>query len=414
MNRIILAFVAATFVALAGCSDHDHEDSGHGHGHDDHEEAAEYERGEHGGRVLRDGAFAVELAIFETGVPPEYRAWVTMDGEPVAPSAVDLTVRLVRLGGEDLIRFENSGDALRGDTIIYEPHSFAVEVRATYKGEIHEWAFESFEGRTLIEPAVAESFGLETESAGPATIRQHVHAYGRVTPAIDRHRSISARYEGEVKEVHVSVGDVVEKGQTLLTIESNNSLQDYTIPAPISGVVTHRMINPGEQSGSRELLRLADFSVVWIQLDVFPQDLPRVETGQPVILSDADDMQLGEGAIDFIAPSTRPDQAVEVRVVMDNAAGSLRPGQLVQGEIEIAAFDVPLAVRRSGLQSFRDFTVVYGKFGNEYEVRMLDLGRSGREYIEVLGGIEPGIPYVTTNSYLVKADIEKSGASHDH
>ncbi len=33
---------------------------------------------------------------------------------------------------------------------------------------------------------------------------------------------------------------------------------------------------------------------------------------------------------------------------------------------------------------------------------------------EVLGGLDAGTRYVTTNSYLVKADIEKSGASHDH
>jgi cobalt-zinc-cadmium efflux system membrane fusion protein len=71
-------------------------------------------------------------------------------------------------------------------------------------------------------------------------------------------------------------------------------------------------------------------------------------------------------------------------------------------------------VKRKGLQSFRDFTVVYAQIGNEYEVRMLDLGRQSGEWIEVLGGLDPGTRYVTTNSYLIKADIEKSGASHDH
>ena len=58
--------------------------------------------------------------------------------------------------------------------------------------------------------------------------------------------------------------------------------------------------------------------------------------------------------------------------------------------------------------------VVYAQIGNEYEVRMLDLGRQDTDRAEVLGGLAPGTRYVTTNSYLVKADIEKSGASHDH
>ena len=75
---------------------------------------------------------------------------------------------------------------------------------------------------------------------------------------------------------------------------------------------------------------------------------------------------------------------------------------------------MPLAVKRTGLQTFRDFTVVYAQVGNEYEVRMLELGRQDDEWVEVLSGIEPGTRYVSANSYLVKADIEKSGASHDH
>ncbi|MYI69911.1 MAG: secretion protein HlyD, partial [Boseongicola sp. SB0673_bin_14] len=76
--------------------------------------------------------------------------------------------------------------------------------------------------------------------------------------------------------------------------------------------------------------------------------------------------------------------------------------------------EVPLAVRRSALQTFRDFTVVYAQIGDEYEVRMLELGRAAGDWVEVLGGLDPGTRYVTENSYVLKADIEKSGATHDH
>ena len=47
-------------------------------------EAAD-ERGPNNGRLLRDGDFVVELAIVETGVPPEFRAWVTDGGRAVDP-----------------------------------------------------------------------------------------------------------------------------------------------------------------------------------------------------------------------------------------------------------------------------------------------------------------------------------------
>ena len=75
---------------------------------------------------------------------------------------------------------------------------------------------------------------------------------------------------------------------------------------------------------------------------------------------------------------------------------------------------MPLAVRQSALQTFRDWTVVFERVGDDYEVRPLTTGRSDGEWVEVLEGLDAGAQYVTKGSYLIKADIEKSGASHDH
>jgi cobalt-zinc-cadmium efflux system membrane fusion protein len=90
------------------------------------------------------------------------------------------------------------------------------------------------------------------------------------------------------------------------------------------------------------------------------------------------------------------------------------PGTFITAEITVGEHAVPLAVRREGIQAFRDSTVVYVQMGDEYEVRMLDLGRAAGDYVEVLGGIDPGTRSVAANSYIITADIEKSGASHDH
>ena len=84
------------------------------------------------------------------------------------------------------------------------------------------------------------------------------------------------------------------------------------------------------------------------------------------------------------------------------------------GEAVVGAHSTPLAVRTQALQRFRDFTVVFARIENTYEVRMLELGRRSPEWTEVLGGLEPGEVYVSENAYLIRADIEKSGASHDH
>jgi len=77
------------------------------------------ERGPNNGILLRDGDFVVELAIFETGVPPEYRAWATSEGRSLQPEDFDLEVRLTRLGNRvDDIGFRPQGNYLRGDTVI--------------------------------------------------------------------------------------------------------------------------------------------------------------------------------------------------------------------------------------------------------------------------------------------------------
>lgn len=375
----------------------------------------DYERGPNGGRLLQEGNFEVELAIFETGVPPEYRAWVRADGEQVAPSAVDLQVTLTRLGDvRDLIRFYPEGDYLRGDQVIYEPHSFLVTVETRYRGNQLRWEFENFEGRTTISSAMIEAFGIETEIAGPTTLRQNLNVIGKTAAHQEYSRQISARFDGMVTAVYVSLGDRVSEGQRLLTIESNSSLTPYTISSPISGTVLQRIANPGEQTNDRVLLEILDTSRVWAELSIHPSQRSQVETGMPVEISSPISQATAAGTISSFDLTVRPNQTIVARVLIDNTNNEFAPGSFIEGHINMGDFEVPLAVKRIGLQPFRDFTVVFAKIGDSYEVRMLELGRQDAEWVEVLGGLEPGTTYVTTNSYILKADVEKSGASHDH
>lgn len=397
-------------VLLAACGNPATDHASHADEHD-----AGTAEGPHGGRLLTDDGFAIELQIFETGVPPEYRAWPTLNGEPVALSDVDLEVRLERLGdGTDVIGFEARGDYLRGDTVVYEPHSFAVDVTARHRGETHQWRYESFEGRTRIEPDVAAAFGLATEAAGPAAIRQTLEVYGRIVAVPGRVSQVTARFDGALRSVHVTVGQRVRAGELLASVESNESLNVYRIEAPISGVITGRNGAAGEQTAGRVLFEITDTTEVWAELSLFPGDRSKVIEGMPVTVRAVGGDAAYRGTVDQIGVTSTANQAVPARVRLDNPEGVLAPGLYVNAEIEVAVHDVPLAVRREGLQSFRDFTVVYAQVGDQYEVRMLDLGRQDGERVEVLGGLAPGTRYVTTNSYLIKADIEKSGASHDH
>jgi membrane fusion protein, heavy metal efflux system len=371
-------------------------------------------RGPNNGRLLRDGDFQVELAIFETGVPPEYRAWTTSAGQPVAPDAVELRATLTRLDRVDVIEFRPQGDFLRSTSGVKEPHSFSVAVEASYRGQSHRWTYDSFEGRTRIDAEVAQAFGIETEIAGPARLEEMVTLYGQIVPDTERVRQISARFDGAIESVAVALGQSVQRGELLAITESNESLQTNRITAPIAGVVTERAANAGEQTAGRRLFTIVDTSSVWADLAVFPADRGRVRTGAKVTIRDSAGGEPIESTISQINVIATGNQTVTARAVIDNSAGTLLPGTFVTAEVAVAEHDVPLAVKRVGLQSFRDFTVVYGEYGEEYEVRMLELGRQFGDWAEVLGGLEPGTRYVTEGSYVLKADIEKSGASHDH
>ena len=91
MNRTMTLIALLLLAACGPAADMHQATDEHGHAAE-----AEPETGPHGGRLLEDGDFALELAIFETGVPPEYRAWATSDGMSVSPGDVDLDVTLTR------------------------------------------------------------------------------------------------------------------------------------------------------------------------------------------------------------------------------------------------------------------------------------------------------------------------------
>lgn len=378
--------------------------------------SGDYERGPHRGRMLRDGDFAIEVTIFEDGVPPQYRLYAFRNDTPLPPETVQATVTLGRLGGKtDIFTFKPDGDVLVGDGVVVEPHSFDVTVVAMEGGREHRWAYPSYEGRTSIGAAVAESSGVKTELAGPATLHTRLPLMGSV--AIDENRlaRVRARFPGAVREVRVGPGEAVTRGQVLALVEGNDSLRTYAVTAPIAGVVIARSTNVGDVAGDAPLFEIADLSEVWVDLHAFGKDLPRLTPGQPVTLVSTVGETRAEATIDRLLPiAAAGSQSAIARVRLPNPEGVWRPGLAVSADVTVGERDVPLAVRTSGLQPFRDFTVVYAQVGETYEVRMLELGERGPDYAEVLGGIDPGVRYVTEQSFLIRADIEKSGASHDH
>lgn len=378
--------------------------------------SAEPEKGPNRGRMLRDGDFAVEMTIFEDGVPPMYRVYPSRDGKPVDPKTVKLTVTLKRLDGEiSRFAFKPEGAYLAGDGVVVEPHSFDVEVVAVENGKRHVWKFANPEGRSKISAAAAKDGGIEIETVGPAVISDVREVEGVVQLATSARSEIRAQFPGKVMLVTKAVGDYVKKGQLLARIESSESLQIYPVYSPVSGVVAERNANVGNVAIDEPIYVITDPGQTTVVFNIFPRDLGTIRPGQKVDIETLDGQPIAASALGGYLPEGNEAAGTAlVRASLPNRDGRWRPGMALHGRVTVNAVTVPLAVRTEALQRFRDFTVVFANFGEDYEVRMLELGRKTPEWTEVLSGIKPGTRYAAKGAFLIRADVEKSGASHDH
>ena len=389
-----------------------HDEEGHG----EHEEAHEPVKGPNNGRLLVNGDTTLELAIFEDGVPPEYRAWVSRAGKPVAPSAATVSVQLTRLGNlKSIIPFVAQGSFLRGTAEVTEPHSFEVEVNLTISGKALQWKFDSFEGRTKILAASAAASGLTTAIVGSARIGETRTLFGQITLDPDRSAKVRARFSGLVQRVAVNTGDIVSKGQLLATLESNDSLRSYSVNAPIAGTIMARMTNVGDVAGSDPLFEISDTTNVLVEIRAFGRDAQLLTPGNEIVVTDRiSDARFGAKIARVLPKLDAVTRATVALARLSAPAASLRSGTAVSVEVGAEQTSVKLAVDVRAIQRFRDWDVVFIQVGDQYEIRPLALGKRDSRFAEVLGGINAGDRYVVEQSFLVKADIEKSGASHDH
>lgn len=407
LGRIV--FLAAGLALLASCGEQEPVSTKHA------QSDSEYERGPHEGRLLRSGKFAIEMTIFEEGTEPEFHVYGFWDGKPVEPGQVQLAVKLSRLGGGvDDFAFDPKDDYLLSRGKVHEPHSFDVSVNARFQNREYVWTYASYEGRTTITAEAAAVAGMKVETAGSATIDETIDLPGRIVLQPQGRAEVRAWFPGRIKEMMKAPGQTVQKGEILLQVEASDSLRTYQIASPIGGVIVERNANIGDLASSQIIYTIADNTLLQAVFYAFPRDAERLRNEQDVSIRSLVG-QSAQSKIKTLLPSTDSNnQTMSVYAELSNGEGQWRPGMAVEGFVTVASTPVALAVRTQALQRFRNFIVVFIQEGDTYEVRMLKIGRQTPAWTEVLGGLKAGDRYVTENAFLIRADIEKKGASHDH
>jgi RND family efflux transporter MFP subunit len=114
-----------------------------------------------------------------------------------------------------------------------------------------------------------------------------------------------------------------------------------TLSAPIAGVVTESVAEPGQRvDAGMALVKLADLSKLALEIPLSPAQATQVAVGQSVTVEGS----AANGRITALLPQLNAAQSVLVRATLADPQGLLRPGQSVQVAI-------------TGVQSARTLTV---------------------------------------------------------
>lgn len=268
---------------------------------------------------------------------------------------------------------------------------------------------------TLSDEAIKEN-KIKIEEAGSVDFKIKLNVMGKIAPNEEHTAHMSPRYAGIAKAVNKKLGDQVKKGDVLAVIESNESLQNYNVQSEISGTIIKKNINLGMNvTGQEPIFVIADLNSVWADFNIYSQDLKDIHVGNAIEITNLNGTFKQEATIAYISPfGNENTQSVVVRAVLPNSDGYWKPGLFVSGEIATGDREVLVAVKDSALQTYNEKDVVFLVEGNKFEAVPVTLGKRNKEWVEIKSGLKPKDKYVSENSFILKADLEKSGASHEH
>lgn len=204
-------------------------------------------------------------------------------------------------------------------------------------------------------------------------------------------------------------------------IDSREINPRYHVRASIPGQVIEREVTLGElvSPDKEKLMVLADTTVYWVLADV-----PEARLGEIGIGSKAEVFVAAmpgakiEGEVSLVAAEVDPNtRAGRVRIVVDNANGRLKPGMFARVVLFAEGGDAVLAIPEEAVQTIEDkpsvFVPVAGE-PNTFARREVVVGRPISGYLPVLSGLKQDESIVVNGTFILKAELGKSEASHAH
>lgn len=276
---------------------------------------------------------------------------------------------------------------------------------------------EDHHDKLKLSPQQISNAGLVLSTAGPALLQQKLPLFGVLSIPSHQQYRLNAPYVGLVEQVLVEVGDQVSAGQMLARVRNSNTLQSYPLLAPASGVISQRWLNPGDLASS-PLLEISDDSQLWFEMSVFPTDASQLRLEQQLQLQDLDRPQAAtvQTHVNYIAPQLSMGHITRARATLASAElpEHWRAGMHLQAWLTVAQQEVAVAVPQSALQQLAGKTVIFVQQGQEFIATEVELGLVAPPLVEIRHGLAPGSRYVSQQSFVLKAELGKASAGHNH
>ena len=192
-------------------------------------------------------------------------------------------------------------------------------------------------------------------------------------------------------------------------IEQTGEVQrTLTLRAPVGGVVVEKLVVAGLLIMAGDpLYRVADLSVVWVEGEVFEQDLGAIRLGLPVVTEfEAYPGEQWAGRIAYVYPTLNADtRTARVRVELANPRLRLKPGMYATFRFTGGARAGVLSVPRSAVLSTGERSLVFvRREDGKLEPREVRIGAAAGDRVEVLSGLAAGETVVASATFLVDAE----------
>ena len=222
--------------------------------------------------------------------------------------------------------------------------------------------------------------------------------------------------QSALQEADIAVQNALQKLAAVGAAASSGGLNQFEIRAPFAGTVVEKHLSLGEAvKEDASIFTISDLSTVWAEFAVAPKDLGTVRVGQRVIVSSTAFAGSAEGSISYVGSLLgEQTRTAKARVTLDNPNAAWRPGLFVTVAVLGEDQEVPVAVSAEAVQTVEDKPSVFVAVLGGFATRAVKVGRSDGKTVEILDGLKPGEKYAATNSFVLKSELGKDSAAHEH